>query len=241
MVINEVEQKQILIKEYNRLISKYSEQRILRYILKDQGKEMLTREVLSKNITLEDMIFSEEYYITNMDLIILSSHFKLPVIIMANRRLLELKDWLISNKLNVKAVNVTRENRHLLNDDKYKFNRKLWIVPEKTKQPFYYFIKQYGIKRNIVLKYGLLQKNNSIRFEYENINKSLKSKIIEVYSKRPSFDKFIEKYVVRADKKTNGKKQKLLLEIEKEPQPEKTSKSKSKKSSKRGTVILDMD
>jgi hypothetical protein len=227
--------KLVLVDKYIRLIKKYGNEKILRYILKDQGKEMLTREVLAGNVSIKQMIFSKEYYVTNMDIILLCEYYELPVVIMANRRLLELKDWLLSNVLGVKVEPVTKENKELLKDDKYKHNRKIWMVRNKPR-PFYYFVKQYGIRRNEVLKYSIVVKNNNIRIMKESIGKSLYGKLGDVYIKRPSLEKFIENYRVRSSSK---KKEKEKLVLEKGSPKKDIEKTSTKtKAKKKGKMIL---
>ena len=48
--------KDILVESYEKLINNYGKERILREILKDQGKETMVRPVLEGRSSVEDMI-----------------------------------------------------------------------------------------------------------------------------------------------------------------------------------------
>jgi len=70
--------KEILLEEYQKLYGKYKVQ--LLQVWRAQGKKILAGQIIKKQITLSDMIISEDYYATNIDVWILAIHYKIPLI-----------------------------------------------------------------------------------------------------------------------------------------------------------------
>ena len=85
ITINDV--KEILVAEYNRLYTKYGDN--ILNILKAQGKTLVTRQVIIGQVSIENMIMSNEYYLTNLDIWILSRYYKIPIILYSSTKLLE--------------------------------------------------------------------------------------------------------------------------------------------------------
>ena len=77
--------KTVLNNEY----SKISPSHILYPIFTEQGKGDLFKLSLQNSHNLEDIIISDHYYLTNLDLWILSEYYKLPVMIVATTKLKE--------------------------------------------------------------------------------------------------------------------------------------------------------
>lgn len=165
--------KKILISGYTKLIDIYGPNKIVWEILKDQGKEKLTRQVMEDKITFKDMILSDLYYITNLDILILSEHYKIPIIIIAGSELYELKQW----KQKIKG----------------KFIRKMWITNDAMESNYYYIIKQPGIKRNKIPKYSIIYDNEKIKTNKTELLKKFINNII-IYKLRPSIDEYITTY-----------------------------------------------
>jgi hypothetical protein len=94
LTINQL--KEILIEEYN----KYSKDiyKIGR-ILYSEGKTELAEKILSGEVKLDIAIMSDNYYITNLDLLLIAKHFNLPIVLLSSRSLQEnKKSFLITNK-----------------------------------------------------------------------------------------------------------------------------------------------
>ena len=70
------------------LDEKYDYGKILS-ILKFQGKLNLVNRVIESYITFENFILNEQYYLTNLDIWILSEHFKIPIVLYSQKYLLE--------------------------------------------------------------------------------------------------------------------------------------------------------
>ena len=90
--------KEILAEEYIKLYEKYD--RTLLDILKAQGKKLLSNQVNEKQLNLSDLIISEDYYATNLDIWILIVHFNIPVIFISETSLLEnSKSYMVANSI----------------------------------------------------------------------------------------------------------------------------------------------
>ena len=83
-----------LLEEYKKYFEKYGEQNIYD-ILFNQGKINMIRQVRHNQLSFEDMIMSEGYYITNLDLWILSLEYNIPIILISSTKLLENKKNLL--------------------------------------------------------------------------------------------------------------------------------------------------
>jgi hypothetical protein len=205
--LNIIDLKQVLISRYTQLLEQYGEIRILRDILKDQGKEKIIRQVLEGKVTMEQAILSEEYYITNFDIHLLSEHYSVPILLTSGTTLYELKKW----------------------TDGPKETKKLWVMDSAKKSSYFYIVKQPGIKRNEVPAYSILCDKENIRTQKMDLSGSMKLKIL-LYSKRYSFDEYIQLYKrviqrkkgpLKLAKKTSDKTEKSSLPVD--------LKSKSKK------------
>jgi hypothetical protein len=108
-IVNEVLQKQMdIITIKNTLIEAYKPYLInnknsIYDILIKQGKQILINAVKLHNITFENMIMNEGYTLTNLDLWILATHLKLPIILFEPNKFTDFGtelgklDWLILN------------------------------------------------------------------------------------------------------------------------------------------------
>ena len=78
--------KEILIEEYN----KYSDQiKAIANILAIQGKVTMAQRLSGNTISLDLMIMSENYYITNFDIELLAKRFNIPLILILSTRLVD--------------------------------------------------------------------------------------------------------------------------------------------------------
>ena len=88
--------KAFLWNGYKELMAEY-EPKIIS-ILKLQGKTDMTDRIIEKKVTLETFIFSEEYYITDLDLWVLCKTAQLPIILFSSTKLNQLSpsiDWIL--------------------------------------------------------------------------------------------------------------------------------------------------
>ena len=70
--------KEVLITQYSKFSATYSKE-IIR-TLKIQGKTDIVSRIKRKDATLEEIITTSQYYLTNLDLIILFKKYKIPVV-----------------------------------------------------------------------------------------------------------------------------------------------------------------
>ena len=105
ILVNDI--KLVLIEEYK----KYSLSQIkIDLILEEQGKSGVLKLSLRNSNTLEDLIMSDHYYLTNLDLWILAEYYQLPIIILSSTKLTENKrPILIMNDMNINSFYFIRQ------------------------------------------------------------------------------------------------------------------------------------
>ena len=52
-------------------------------MLSDQGKKQMIERVNRGEINLEELIMSEEYYLSNLDFMLLNLYYKLPIVLIS--------------------------------------------------------------------------------------------------------------------------------------------------------------
>ena len=83
MTIEQVKSK--LANEYDKYMSKY--QNKILGVLRKQGKKDMVDDIIGDKYTLQTVIATEVYYLTNLDYWILAKHFSLPIILFHQKRL----------------------------------------------------------------------------------------------------------------------------------------------------------
>ena len=61
-------------------------------ILSNEGKKLFTHQIYYNQLTLETLIISESYYLTNFDIWLLSDVYRLPIILLSSTMLREYND-----------------------------------------------------------------------------------------------------------------------------------------------------
>lgn len=79
--------KEILVEEYLLYYTDYKFEII--EALKLQGKHKISKQLINKTTTLANIIMSEDYYATNLDLWLLAKHYDLPLIFLSGTELVE--------------------------------------------------------------------------------------------------------------------------------------------------------
>jgi hypothetical protein len=79
--------KELLAKEYINLQENYNNE--ILQILTSQGKAIMTKLVSSGQVSLSELIMSYDYYATNLDIWLLAFKFKIPLIFISDKILLE--------------------------------------------------------------------------------------------------------------------------------------------------------
>jgi hypothetical protein len=58
-------------------------------ILESQGKFPLIKQVKKREINFDDLLLSEQYFLTNMDLGVIALHYKIPLVLLSSTKLIE--------------------------------------------------------------------------------------------------------------------------------------------------------
>ena len=129
------------------LVSQYETYRIDTYrignIWKQQGKKEIAEKLLLGTITLETAIMNETYYISNLDILLLSEYYKIPIVILSTVKLPENnKTFLVTNKSSSEdyyfilvspvKVNTVQEYKLFVLNKNPKINLKSVNLPIKT-------------------------------------------------------------------------------------------------------------
>ena len=94
--------KENLLSEYLKIYNTYGSQ--LLQIMRAQGKKILAGQILKKQMSIPDMIISEEYYATNLDVWLLAIYYKLPFVFISDTSLLENNArFMVANKPTAEA------------------------------------------------------------------------------------------------------------------------------------------
>ena len=144
--------KKILIDEYkkyeNRLL-------IISNILSSEGKINISRKLLLGEVNIETLIISQNYYITNLDIFLLSKKLELPIILLSSTKLTE------NNKPFLKINNSLTNNYYFIKNPSPTIN-----------EAKYYRLYQYN--ENYIFNLNQLNEdfkndiNNSQIFDLEN-------------------------------------------------------------------------
>lgn len=95
--ITVIELKTNLIRLYNEHVLKHKS-KIYDILRKQNGKSIMIKKVIQNKITMEDLIMSEDYYLTTLDIWILASDLKLPIMLFSQSPLENLnikEDWIL--------------------------------------------------------------------------------------------------------------------------------------------------
>lgn len=193
-----------LYRNYARYLPRLSKQ-ILRMLNVVQGKKTLTAPVIKGEMTFEQMIMSDAYYMTNLDIFMLAEHYQLPIFLLGASKIKENGQKLMSALEHKPKANV--------DDQTAKMN------------DYYYFVKQQKsvIGANVVPDYYLfVNSNDEIRYPYSRISEDLRNAMVALVLGigQPSVENIIletadaevPNVVIKA-KKPTIKKVKLATEV----------------------------
>jgi hypothetical protein len=156
--MNEI--KDILYAEYMRYISEYvgpagpgakEKARIFQdnilNVMNEQGKQVLAKQVQSGALSFEGLIGNAEYFLTNIDLWVLFTYFKIP------------------------AIFITKTNKKCLLETKY--TRSVFVAysgtpdgdVEPTEKFIYIMSPGPGLKKDVRPKYKIFHQNGTIAFD----------------------------------------------------------------------------
>ena len=203
------------------LYSKHPNLESLYYILLKNNKKIIMENVINKTTKFEDLLYSDEYYITYIDIYLLAKEYNLPIILICNTTI---------------DLSITEENYIICNLNRINNN--------------YYFIKipsKYSRKK--IHNYKLIYNKKSFKFDINN--DILDSSSYKLYSKLLNeiklfinplekyindFDlttatksKYIKKLPKKFEIKKNNELKKEVIEEEEEETDEKINVQKQKR------------
>jgi hypothetical protein len=79
--------RRILVELYAGYLGRYKER--ISSVLTTEGKKNMMHQVHWNQITFEDLVMSESYYLTNLDMWVLAEHFDIPLIFLSGTSLVE--------------------------------------------------------------------------------------------------------------------------------------------------------
>ena len=130
----------------------YSENiKLIIILLIELNKKVVLEKVLEQVITMDDMLLSEEYYLTYIDMILIAKYYNLPIVLISSMSIIDklLKDTI--------------------------------IIPNKIQTDKWYFIKVPSVvtrvKKNDYPIYKLLTYNSSLRININDVSKDLRENI----------------------------------------------------------------
>ena len=152
------------LKEYERLsifdlkkqmveIYKYYQEdiKLLIILLIELNKKVILEKVLDKVITMDEILLSEEYYLTYIDMILIAKYYNLPIVLISSMPIIE--------KILPDTI----------------------LIPNKIQTKEWYFIKLPSIvtrvKRNDYPIYKLLTYNSRLKIDIDVVSASLKANI----------------------------------------------------------------
>lgn len=158
--------KEDLINEYNIQFMRSPTDNQIISILKEQGKNQLLKSI--KTTPLDDIIRSDAYYLTNLDLMLLAKAYHLPLVFFtsASSGMMELKN------------------------EQFK---QMWIVKNQMTEDSFIFIRQSGVRRDTIPSYSFITQDNSIIVPQNKLSDNMMNRM-KAYRKRPSFNDFIDYY-----------------------------------------------
>ena len=139
-----IEAKNQLCKIYEKIIKENGIDSIIN-ILHKQGKVNLMKKIKSDEISINDLIMSEHYYFTNLDICLLANKYKIPLIIVSATKLQENEKRLITYNYDINNpfyyvikqlginINIVQKYRSFLTpDEKLRFEYSSF--PQKTQK-----------------------------------------------------------------------------------------------------------
>ena len=125
--------------------------KLLIILLIELNKKVVLEKVLDKVITMDEILLSEEYYLTYIDMILIAKYYNLPIVLISSMPIIE--------KILPDTI----------------------LIPNKIQTKEWYFIKLPSIvtrvKRNDYPIYKLLTYNSRLKIDIDVVSASLKANI----------------------------------------------------------------
>ena len=133
------------------------------HILKAQGKIRMTREIFQGKYSLSEAVKSDNYYFTNLDIMLLLELYKIP------------------------ALFVTSSLKGLTEyfEDKKKEHNYIWATNRKLLS-YFVIIRQHGMQENKQTKYSIVMKKNNIKIPYTELTENFRELLQNHYMTQQS-------------------------------------------------------
>ena len=183
--------KNILIETYNELIND-DNINIIYDILENEGKTNMINKIKLGTASLDIMILSEEYYMTNFDLWILSNKLELPILLISPTKIQYNSEVIFKlNKLDFENIDVF----YIVKIQKTKINDQQRVI------------------------YKLIECNNDYKIKYHDLSEEFKKQINN--NEYITLDTFISKYkktkkklkIIQEDKDDDKQEEKQEIKI----------------------------
>jgi len=206
------ELKDILFEEYTRMIEEYSrshsdanvretvrimENRILN-VFNEQGKQVLAKQVQAGSLSFEGLIGNAEYYLTNLDVWILLSYFKVP------------------------SAFITKTDKKCMMESN--FRQSVFIIysgaidgtVDENEKMVYIISPSYTIRKDARPVYKLVYHNNKIAFDLHMLKEGdCKTQVMDAIQHKTRVEEFLANY----EKTQKGDAQCVAKEPVAEPNP----------------------
>ena len=206
--INEI--KRILIEEYNIYYETYKDKILTIFSL--EGKKKLSNQLKMNNVTLSDMIYMDNYYLTSFDL------------------------WLLVNKFNISTIFISQKMILLAHYQKHEF-----VAYGNIGDNFAFIVLPSVFKEEKIPNYKLVKdmNNHSNAFiSVHKLNSGCVERIIHAISGIQTIETFLEKVDIANIQKPT-KKKKFIIESDTESIGNKSdSKKGDRKLTSSSSVII---
>ena len=85
--------RRVLLQAYDKYLADYKDQ--VFSVLTAEGKKSMMHQVFYKQLSFENLVMSESYYLTVLDMWLLAEHYRLPVIFLSGTELVETGDSIL--------------------------------------------------------------------------------------------------------------------------------------------------
>jgi len=211
------ELKDILFEEYTRMIEEFSrsqssanvresvrimENRILN-VFNEQGKQVLAKQVQEGSLSFEGLIGNAEYYLTNLDVWVLLSYFKVP------------------------SAFITKTDKKCMMESN--FRQSVFVIysasvdgtVNENEKMVYILSPSYTIHKDVRPVYKLVYHNNQVAFDLHMLKEGdCKTQVVDAIQHKTRVEDFLANY----EKTKTGNAQCVTPEQGKEPKPKATRK-----------------
>ena len=146
----------------------------IEWVLRKQQKVEFAAKLHRNEISVDNMVFMDNYYLSSIDILLLCEYYKIPLVLISANKIneyttLELAERYIYNNINK------------VNEEKWNEFDKILISPIAETSDDIVILRQYGLYRNKPIEYSLVKSyNNKLRHSKDKLDSGL-SNLIKKY------------------------------------------------------------